>query len=291
MKFSLLALCCLVRGTTAFVVPTPTNAQVTALKSTAEGDGALWMANEVPEAPEAPVAIDVPEQPAGPLDTVQDGAALNEIWKSSPSVRIEGESLRTWTVDQQVNMMHVSLSTTGRPLTAKIDLWHGPDYTPSHLKIYLEDGLVRPFNAIVATPLSGNTIAIYNEASMEYPFDCVVEGDVGKASLNLAPAALYESCEAKNVQGGMVTSYAFDSTVESVEILLKTDGRNLKARIELLTGPNNIKQVMEYYASDGKKRPFYAVIQTPGAGNVVRLVNENSVEYPFNAIVEPYVLA
>ena len=91
------------------------------------------------------------------------------------------------------------------------------------------------------------------------------------------------------MQGGMIISYSFDAEVESVEVLLKTDGRNLKGRIELLTGPNNIKQVMDYYSSNGYKRPFYAVIQTPGPGNVVRIINENTIEYPFGAIVEPYV--
>jgi len=151
--------------------------------------------------------------------------------------------------------------------------------------------IIRPFNAVVATPLSGNTIAVFNEATMEYPIDAVVQGDVSKSSLNLAPAELLERKELRNVQGQQIISYAFEEDVQSVEVLLKTDGRNLKGRIEILEGPNNIKQVMEYYSSNGYKRPFYAVIQTPGPGNVVRIVNENTIEYPFGAIVEPYVVS
>ena len=277
MKVYSLALVCLLQEAVAFVVfPNAGAPKATVLKSTADDDTALWMASGLAEAP-------------GAVGAIKDDSALTEIWENTPAVRVEGQSLRTWTVDHKIDMHHVSLKTEGRPLTAKIDLWHGPDYTPNTLKLYIEDGLMRPFHAIVATPLTGNTIAVYNEASLEYPFDCVVEGDTSKSSLNYAPGDLYERLPLKNVQGGMIVSYSFDSDVDSVEILLKTDGRNLKGRIELLTGPNNIKQVMDYYSSNGKKRPFYAVIQTPGPGNVVRIINENTIEYPFGCIVEPYI--
>ena len=62
----------------------------------------------------------------------------------------------------------------------------------------------------------------------------------------------------------------------------------MKAKIELTQGPNQPKQMIEVYASVGGKNPFYAVIETPGAGSTVRIVNQNSVEFPLDAWVLPY---
>merc|ERR1712232_1353495 len=158
------------------------------------------------------------------------------------------------------------------------------DNIPHKMKVYVEDGAIRTFNAVIGTPRGPTTIAIRNIAQLEFPL-----------SASLVPSEDYgvftvQSGSAHTIQGGALRTYPFNPFVNSVAVLLKTNGRPLNARIELLQGPNNNKQVIELYTEDGLDRPFFAIIETPGSGNVVRIVNTATVEFPMAAFVEPYTV-
>ena len=199
------------------------------------------------------------------------------------TILVQGGSLRTWSYRSPlVEQVQVVLSTEGRPLDADLELWHGPDNTPCKMRVYVENGQLRPFSAVIETPRGPNTVAIRNIGQIEFPIAAdVFANDVESPSADCAASAT-------TIQGGALRTYPFDPLVDSVEVFLKTDGRPLNARIELLQGPNNNKQVIELYTEDGFDRPFFCILSTPGSGNVVRIVNTAPVEFPMAAAVVPH---
>jgi hypothetical protein len=213
-------------------------------------------------------------------------ASIKKIWQESKPTLVQGDSLRTWNIaNPTVERVHVLLKTDGRPLDADIELWHGPDDDPHKMKVYVEDGALCTFCTFIDTPDGPNTIAVRNIANLDFPLSACVGPDVEAGASCLAAASKARS---ETIQGGALRTYPFDPSVDSVAVLLTTDGRPLEARIELLQGPNNNKQVLEVHTEDGLERPLYAIVQTPGSGNVVRIVNEAPVEFPMTATVTAY---
>ena len=101
-------------------------------------------------------------------------------------VLVQGGSLRTWSYKSPlVEQVQVVLSTEGRPLDADIELWNGPDNTPCKMRVYVENGNLRPFSAVIETPRAPNTVAIRNIGQLEFPFTAdVYTNDVEEPSLH-----------------------------------------------------------------------------------------------------------
>jgi len=177
--------------------------------------------------------------------------------------------------------VQVFLGTEGRPLDADVELWSGPDNTPVKMRVYVENGLWRPFSTVIGTPGGPNTISVRNNGQTEFP----ISASVLPESVDQPSSECLEFSE--TVQGGALRTFPFEPWVGSVEVLLSSDGLPLNARIELNQGPNNNKQVIEIYSEDGIYRPVYFILETPGDGNVVRIVNTSPVEYPMYASVVP----
>jgi len=250
---------------------------------------------------------------------------------------------------EQVEQVQLVLSTEGRPLEADIEIWQGPENTPCKVRVYIEDGKLRPFNAVIETPRGPNTVAVRNLGNIQFPIAATVFADTAPrpgrrpppaagawveemgAAANLNPnqlqpqpagssqtvvaarrkpppatASLTASrlfqlegpsadalASTLTIQGGALRTYPFDPSVDSVEVsltltlnlslsltptltltltltlaltpnqvCLSTDGRPLNARIELLQGPNNNKQVIELYTEDGFDRSLSMVRET-----------------------------
>ena len=214
----------------------------------------------------------------------------DQIFENKTPLKVQGGSLKTWTYNSAaVEAVHVALRTEGRPLDADIELWQGPDNTPCKMRVYVEDGGDRPFSCMIATPRGPSTVALRNIGHLEFPLQACVVADTPEI---VAPSTSMRDFadEPLIIQGGALRTYPFEPSVDSVQVLLNTDGRPLNARIELLQGPNNIKQVVELYTEDGLDRPFSMVLETPGSGNVIRIVNTATVEFPLTAGVEAYTI-
>jgi len=214
--------------------------------------------------------------------------ASADMWDSLSTITVQGGSLRTCSFAEGTERVEVFLKTEGRPLNANVELWQGPDNSPQKMSVYLEDGSLRPFRCTLECPGSSNSVAIRNTGQMEFPLTAAIDADFGGPESAGNPSELLT--ETRVVQGGAVYTTPFSPAVQSVQVMLKTDGRPLNARIELLQGPNNNKQVMEVYTEDGDERPFYCIIDTPGTGNVVRIVNTATVEFPLSACIETYIV-
>jgi hypothetical protein len=281
-------------------------------------DGATsWIPEEVAPARVVTPAI-VPRSSTSAITTVNPRTTtstytntnyqknVRSIWETSAATVVQGSSLRTWNfVSEKLEAVQVLLKTNGRPLHANIELWQGEDHTPQKISVYTEDGEARPFSAFLATPFKGPTaIAVKNSGNAEFPLKACVEGDLynvkNKSTMSSMPGygnrlaqatlrRLYESALPRVVQGdGASYIVPFDESVTRVQILITTEERPLNARIELLQGPNNIKQVIEVSTEDGKARPFFAVVETPGLANAMRIVNTGPLEFPIDCRVEPF---
>ena len=226
------------------------------------------------------------------LKLSSSSAALQAVgWDNmeslSPFLRVEGESRKTWKFpDIDKKVVQVVMKTEGRPVQAVSELWVGPDYIPVKLKCYSEDGLVRPIQTVLATRNKVANVEIRNTAGYMMPLS-------GSAAYAEAPLlTVREDVAAKSkgrrVEGGAVHTVALDGKVGQVQVMLNTEGKQLSARVELLTGPNNIKQFFEIFTNNGSLNSLYVVFNTPGTGSVVRIVNTNTIEFPLTSYIEPY---
>ena len=159
-------------------------------------------------APITPITPDLP-----PYDPT-------ELFDENPEqTTVQGGSLRTWSfANPNIDFVSVMLKTEGRPLDADIQLWNGPDNTPHKMKVYVEDGGLRTFNALIGTPRGPNTVAIRNTGMLEFPLVAVVEPDVQGQD---AALAVESSMPSETIQGGALRTYPFVSVIRLFSFFLR----------------------------------------------------------------------
>lgn len=168
-----------------------------------------------------------------------------------------------------------------------MELWQTPSYTPTKFKVECEDGSDNIVHSIVELPRGHPvTVAVYNTEGQEFPMEVsVAEMDNGSSDA----LSSFQNQRPQCIEGGKaVKSYSFGPGVEFVEVLLTSQMRNMKAYIEILHGPNDDDEVIEVETDNANVHPFYTVIQASEGCNTLRIINENSVEFPIEAYVRPF---
>lgn len=218
-----------------------------------------------------------------------------------------GGALRTWSFQSpEVDRLMVAMTGEdrtldtmtheGRLMHARVYLCQGPDNTPVRMEIKSGKGKLRPFKAVIETPGGHSSLFIRNIGNIEFPITASVGAACGDPGLAAAMGfmelsdGLYDMSTPRTLQGGAVVTYPLEPAVSGAKVVMKTDGRPLNSSIELVQGPNSIKFTIDLYTEDGIERPAFFVIPTPGAGNVIRIVNTAPVEFPLIVCVEPYMI-
>jgi hypothetical protein len=233
----------------------------------------------------APVGMNTP---AAQMQSQFDTTTLNPIV-------VQGGALRTWsynTPDVERVMVHIN-TEENRFMEATIQLCQGPDNTPHAMKVTVGKGKIRPFKVVIEAPGGNSAIFLRNRGPLEFPLTARVGAHtiapIGSRDVIPIPLSIYDPKPGteKVVQGGAVHSRGLDARVECCKVIIKTDGRPLNAKIELIQGPEANKYTIDVYTEDGQKRPFCALLQCPGVGNTIRIVNTAPVEFPMVLSLEP----
>jgi len=121
-------------------------------------------------------------------------------------------------------------------------------------------------------------IEVRNVGEYEFPFKAASNYAAG--TMATVPQEIPSTTTATRVDGGALRSFPLDPSVQQLEVVLNTDGRQLNARVELLNAPNNPKQTFEIFTNNGELNSLVVCFNTPDAGNTVRIVNLAPVEFP-----------
>ncbi|EJK47227.1 hypothetical protein THAOC_34071 [Thalassiosira oceanica] len=184
--------------------------------------------------------------------------------------RIQGGSRNTY----QTTGGRTFVETDGRPLDVEMEVWEGPNNSPTKVKMYSEDGRSRPMNILTGGGMG--VTSVRNVGSMEFPVRAGVSGGYDNYGYG-APGGMpyggggygspqHSMTRGETVQGGSLKTFSLPSNVNAAQVTITSDGLPVNAKVELWGTSTQVKQLAEVYNDNGQTRPFSAIIDVPGGG-------------------------
>lgn len=229
-----------------------------------------------------------------------DQTLMNMFPTDIPMRKMQGGgTVRTWDIPPGAERLSYYIRTNGRPLKALVELWVGPIRRIHSVNIESEDGDMTPFRAMLKFKPGTKTLKISTTGSHEFPleFGAEVPNAARMQETWAATQKVFDSSPKTTVQGGSteggggsIRYFNIPDDVETTQMVLWSRDlgkRTVKARIEVLSGPNSVRQNYELHCG-GSTQPYHCVIPTPGPGWTIRVIATNYMEFPFHAVVTPY---
>jgi hypothetical protein len=213
-----------------------------------------------------------------------------------------GGTVRTWDIPPDAERLSYYIRTNGRPLKALVELWVGPIRRIHSVNIESEDGDATPYRAMLKFKPGTKTLKISTTGSHEFPleFGAEVPNANRMKETWAATQKVFDTSPKTTVQGGSteggggsIRYFNIPDDVETTQIVLWSRDigkRTVKAKIEVLSGPNSVRQLYELHCG-GSTQPYHAIIPTPGPDSTIRIIATNYMEFPFHAVVTPYEVA
>jgi hypothetical protein len=133
---------------------------------------------------------------------------------------------------------------------------------------------MRPIQTLVGTRNKVANIDIMNTG----PYEMSIAAAAAYAEPAMAEVS--QRPKGEQCQGSAIKSYVIDPETKHLEVCLRTDGKQLNAKIELLNSPNNPKQTYEVFTNNGELNLLCVCFDTPDVGTTVRVHNLATVEFP-----------
>lgn len=229
-----------------------------------------------------------------------------DLWgpEKQADTRVEGgDTLKTFKMPAHADRVQYVLTSNGRPIKAKVELWIGPIRSTHELVYDCMNGKAYPIRATLGFKKVSPVLKISTNGTYEFPLLMGVfvpsEEETKMIKQVNEEEMFYNAPLKQSVQGGStidnkggsIRTFDIDPTWEKTQIMVwsKDVGKkSFKTDIEVLQGPNNQKQRF-YLRCGGSTQPYHAVIDTPGAGWQIRLNSKKFIEDgKFEIAVAPY---